>query len=252
MTESGAARTPGRFRRPSLRLAASALILFGILVGLGFWQLQRLHAKTALVERIAAGLESAPIALPDDLAVADVATAGALEYRRVRVAGRFLHDAEMYRPIPSRDGRAGYRVMTPLVRPVGLPVLVSRGWVPPDRRDPAARAAGQVAGPITVEGVARVPRAAGWPTPRNDPEQNLWYAVDPAAMAAHAGLDAVLPVYVEAGPAANPGGLPVGGQTRVNISNRHLEYVVTWWGLAAALAGVFVAYHWRRPTEPTA
>ena len=34
-----------------------------------------------------------------------------------------------------------------------------------------------------------------------------------------------------------PGGYPVGGVTIVDLPNNHLQYAVTWYGLAAALAG---------------
>ncbi|MBN9052391.1 MAG: SURF1 family protein, partial [Rhizobiales bacterium] len=38
------------------------------------------------------------------------------------------------------------------------------------------------------------------------------------------------------------GGLPIGGVTIVDLPNNHLQYAVTWYGLAAALAGVLVAW----------
>ena len=67
-------------------------------------------------------------------------------------------------------------------------------------------------------------------------------------MAKSAGVDpsGLLPFFIDAGPAANPGGLPVGGVTIVDLPNNHLQYAVTWYGLAAALAGVLGVWLWRR------
>jgi surfeit locus 1 family protein len=47
-----------------------------------------------------------------------------------------------------------------------------------------------------------------------------------------------------------PGGFPKGGVTRLELPNRHLEYALTWYGLAAALVAVFAAFavtRWRQP-----
>ena len=237
------------FRRPSLWLSLIALAVFCVLVGLGYWQLQRLNAKTALTERIVERVAAPAIGLPPALSLADPAAVFALEYRRVRVSGVFHHDKELHWHRPSKDGAAGYRVITPLERPDGSFVLVSRGWVPPDRLDPDTRPDGQVTGPVVIEGVARLPEAAGWMAPANDPDRNTWFVLDIDRMAGHVGVAPAFPLYVEAGDAPNPGGLPVGGQTEVEIRNRHLEYVVTWWGLAAALVLVFIAYHRRAPAR---
>ena len=39
-----------------------------------------------------------------------------------------------------------------------------------------------------------------------------------------------------------PGGLPRGGVTRLDLPNRHLEYALTWYGLALTLIGVYAAF----------
>ena len=88
-------------------------------------------------------------------------------------------------------------------------------------------------------------------TPDNQPDENVWYWVQLDAMAARAGVPP-LPFYVEAGPAANPGGLPIGGRPVVELANNHLQYAITWYGLAAGLLAVYVFYRRgerRRPTD---
>ena len=57
--------------------------------------------------------------------------------------------------------------------------------------------------------------------------------------AAFAGVDA-LPVVIEAGTAPNPGGLPIGKAMRVNLTNDHLGYALTWYVLAVALVVIYV------------
>ena len=107
--------------------------------------------------------------------------------------------------------------------------------------DPARRAAGQITGTVSIEGTVRVAPAAHWVTPDNQPDHNAWYRIDLAAMAAHAGAPP-LGIYVEAAEAANPGGLPIGGRPVARIVNNHLQYAITWYGLAAVLLVVYVFF----------
>ncbi len=39
-----------------------------------------------------------------------------------------------------------------------------------------------------------------------------------------------------------PGGLPKPGKIEVKMPNNHLQYALTWFGLALALGGVYVAW----------
>ncbi len=59
------------------------------------------------------------------------------------------------------------------------------------------------------------------------------------------GLENVMPFSIDADGSEVPGGLPRGGQTRLIFTNDHLGYAVTWFGLAIALLGVYLAFHIR-------
>jgi surfeit locus 1 family protein len=230
----------GEARRSPLVAGLATLAAILVLIALGTWQLERRAWKHAILERIAAHMASPPVDLPDE-----ISTPADWDYRPVQVTGRLLHDREMPLSARSYQGSIGYQIVTPLQRSDGAgAVLVNRGWVPVDKLDPAARPGSQPDGEVTVTGIARVPAIGGWMAPDNRPADNVWYSVDFAAMAAHAGLPAVAPVVVEAGPTA-PGTLPVGGQTNVNIADNHLQYALTWYSLAIVAAVMYGASHWR-------
>ena len=96
-----------------------------------------------------------------------------------------------------------------------------------------------------------------WFVPENRPERNVWLTMDVAIMRRTAGLADAVNLkadqwFVAADATANPGGFPIGGQTRVNLPNDHLQYSITWFLLALTLVGVYIAFHWRRgrPTPP--
>ncbi len=228
-------------RRPRL-LWPTVIAALGIivLVGLGTWQIHRLARKERLIEAIEAN-RAAPVL---EMIPAD-ARPGDLVFRRVHLSGRFLHDKEMYLTGRTHKGVVGLHVVTPLVLADGRTVLVDRGWVPPDRAEPRLRQEGVSQEPAEVEGMIRAVSERGPFTPDNRPDQNLWFTIDVPAMAAFTGIE-LLPSVVEAGPAANPGGYPVGQDRPIEVPNDHLQYALTWYALAVALAVIYVIFLRRR------
>ncbi|WAJ31411.1 SURF1 family protein [Jeongeupella avenae] len=222
--------------------AALGIALLGVfvsLLALGTWQVQRLGWKTDLIARVDARLAAEPVEAPGPAEWAAI-TREADEYRRVALSGSFLHDRETLVQALTERG-AGFWVLTPLRRPDGTLVLVNRGYVPADRRDPASRAQGQIAGEATVSGLLRLSEPGGGFLRSNDPAGDRWFSRDISAIAA-AKLpgERVAPYFVDADAAPNPGGLPVGGLTVVSFRNHHLVYALTWYGLALLLAGAMV------------
>ncbi len=226
--------------------ATMTLVALPILIGLGFWQLDRLAWKESLIASIAEGLGKQPAALEQPPEAWK--ELGSKEYWPVLVVGRFRHQDE--RHLFATDGGAmGWHIYTPLETEGGKLLLVNRGFVPDALKDPASRAAGQIEGQVTVKGLVRKAGVHGWFEPDADRAHNVWYWRDLDGMAASLGPDQahVLPFFVDAAAEpANPGGWPKGGVTRLDIPNRHLEYALTWFGLAGALFAVFAAFAWTR------
>jgi surfeit locus 1 family protein len=234
-------------QRPAFRLrlvpTLMALPLFAALLALGFWQVARLHEKTEINRYRGERAALAPISLPADPAALSQLDAAQLDFRRVRIAGRLANDRELHVYEPSQKGEAGYHVVTPLMRDTGPPLLVDRGWVPPERKAPATRAAGELDGIVTITGFVRRGQSQGWLTPDNDPVHDSWFWFDLPAMSKAAGVDPPATFYVEADATPNPGGLPVGGQTPIELPSPHLNYAITWFSLAGILAVIYFAWH---------
>ncbi|HEU4986300.1 MAG TPA: SURF1 family protein [Rhizobiaceae bacterium] len=229
--------------RTWLMLVLSALAL-AVLLSLGTWQVQRLHWKEGLIARIDERIASEPVPLAEIEAV--FAQSGDVDYRPVTLHGRFVHSGERHF-LATHEGQSGFFVHTPLQLADGRYVFVNRGFVPYDRKDPATRPQGQVEGEVEVTGLARAAPAEkpSWIVPDNDPAKNIFYWKDLGAMASTAGLPEgaeVLPFYVDADDTPNPGGLPVGGVTLIELPNNHLQYAITWYGLALGLCGVVAAW----------
>ncbi len=226
-------------------IVALALILpaFGVLVGLGVWQLQRKAWKEGLIAQIEARAYGEPSALPAEAAW-PLWTPEAGEYSRVRATGTFLYDRQVaVSGLAPGEGPGrpllGFYIVTPLRLADGSHVLVNRGFVSPDLKANPPQAA---ADPVSVTGLLRGSEQAGAFTPANEPAKGAWYSRDIAAIAGHAGLARVAPFLIDADASSSGlGGVPRGGLTRLEIPNRHLEYALTWFGLAATLLGVTAA-----------
>jgi surfeit locus 1 family protein len=217
------------------------IILFSL--GLGVWQMDRREWKRGILDRIAVNQAAAPMPF-DELVKGDPLRR---EYGRVSVSGTFLHDKEFYLAARSLKDKVGMQVVTPLRLDDGTIILFDRGWIPSEKKDPAKRAEGQAPGKLDLVGIVRRSQVKRQFAPDNDPAKNFWFHVDVPLMRQMAGgkPDPVLDTFfLEADATPNPGGVPIGGQTRLDIPNDHLQYAITWFLIALAGIGVYLAYHW--------
>lgn len=235
-------------------LVVGSLCALAVLIALGSWQVRRLHWKEGLLATIEERVGSQPRSLAD--IQARLTATGDIEYFPVTADGVFHHEGERHF-FSTYEGMSGYFVYTPLKLDNGRFVFVNRGFVPFDRKDPGTREEGQVDGRVSVTGLAREPaeEKPSFVVPENDPAQNIFYWKDLSAMAETSGVgspDEFLPFFIDANDAPNPGGLPVGGVTYIDLPNNHLQYAITWYGLAAALCGVLGVWlwRWRRQGQP--
>lgn len=226
-------------RRRALWFTVFATVGVIALVALGTWQLQRLAWKENLIAQREAGME-APALNPAEVAVPEDA------YRRVALTGRFDHDHEIFLTGRTQKGKPGYHVVTPLITSDGTAVFVDRGWIPLEARDPGTRPDGQVEDTVSFTGLVRDPAGPSWFTPDNDVAANYWFWPDLAGIAAHAEIEgeAETAWYAMAGQDA-PWAMPVPHEFEIDLRNDHLQYAVTWYALAVALAAIGWLYRRR-------
>ncbi|XP_067826102.1 surfeit locus protein 1 [Heptranchias perlo] len=230
--------------------ADDSLLKWGLLLipvatfSLGTWQIQRRKWKLRLIEELKARSRLEPLPLPlDQLELKE------LEYRRVKVRGRFDHSKELYilprsRVDPEKEARetgqlmssteTGGNVVTPFhCTELGVRILVNRGFVPRNRMKPETRLKGQITDEVELVGVVRLSETRKPFIPQNDVEKNYWYYRDLKAMAQVVDTE---PILIDADLDSTVPGGPVGGQTRITLRNEHLQYIITWYGLCAATA----------------
>jgi surfeit locus 1 family protein len=240
-----------RTAAPLRSLVAPALLALAgiaVLVSLGVWQLHRLAWKEALIARIEARVHAPPAPMPPESEWPGLKPED-YEYRHVSLRGRFHpRQALVFRGSGPEAGQGpGYLLLAPLILPDGAAVIVNRGFVPGTPQEAAAHA--PPAGEVTVTGLVREPEPRNLFTPADQPDKDVWFTRDPGAIARHFGLSRSAPFSIDEDYTGDPKALPHGGTSVIAFPNNHLSYALTWFGLAAALAGVFSAWAWGRVKE---
>lgn len=230
-------------------MAVLGALFFALFLSLGIWQVERLQWKLDLIARVDARVHADPVAAPgkDDWANVNQADD---EYRHVMLTGSYLNDKEvLVRALTERG--SGFWVLTPLRSDDGTLTFINRGFIPDAKRDPSSRVETQIAGETTVTGLLRMPEPDGFFLRPNDPARNDWNSRDVKAFAEKEGLGTVAPYFIDADAKSNPDNVPIGGLTVVTFRNNHLSYAITWFALAAMIAGaaIFVWRHDRKSKD---
>ncbi len=224
------------------RLAAPGIataVTFCLLLGLGFWQLQRLKWKEGLIASIRAAQAAAPVALPANPSPFEkVYVQGAWVPGKAALYGDEVHDTPGG-PVP------GAELIMPLARANGAIVLVDLGWVAQSLPHPLA------VPPLAV-GYVHAQLQPNWTSGTDDPARGLYYTLDPANIAAGMGLNNVAPfILIETGAMPPPGSQwPQPAQDLPTPLNNHYEYALTWFGFAFVLVFQFIFFARKRLHEP--
>ncbi|HZP75358.1 MAG TPA: SURF1 family protein [Pseudolabrys sp.] len=232
-------------RRGLIEPTLFAICGVAALVALGVWQLDRKTWKEGLIATVTQRITAAPAALPPRERWAQL-SADKDEYRRVTFPAEFIDDEALvytagsaFRPDVSG---AGFWVFSPVRLLGGSVVVVNRGFVPTDHRNVRDRPNGMLRGIVDITGAMRWPEARGLFTPADEPQNGVWYVRDPKLIAEAKHWGAVAPFFIDMEAPQPPGGMPRPGPLVVKLPDNHLQYAITWFGLAAALIGVYVAW----------
>lgn len=219
------------------------IVAVAILMSLGIWQLQRLGEKETLLAEIDARLSAPPVALPD----APVQARD--QFLQVALEGRLMAD-ELAVLTSRRPYGPGFKIVSPFELTDGRRILVDRGFVPQELKDPATRPTEPDMGYAVATGTLFWPEEVDSFTPEPDVAGNIWFARDPGPMAEVLDTE---PVLVSLGTPMT-GRWPEPAPVAYQIPNNHLNYALTWFALAAVWAIMTVIWivKLRREAEDTA
>lgn len=238
--------------RGVIGLGIVTAVMLAVLLGLGFWQLQRRVEKHALIAALTERLAAAPGALPSVVRWSAL-TAADDEFHRVSFSATFESgpDVMVYSSgsaVRSDVSGPGTWAFLPARLADGGIVVVNAGFVQNTMQDRAQQdraVARLVTGmKVTLTGYLRFPESAGPLTPRENPGNRLWFTRDHVAMAEKLGWGRVAPFYVDLESPVPENGIPKPGPLEVHLKDDHLQYAITWFGLAGAVLIAFAVW-WR-------
>jgi cytochrome oxidase assembly protein ShyY1 len=223
------------------------LAMVALFVGLGVWQLQRRVEKHALIAALTERLAAPPGVLPSPAQWSKL-TPESDEFRRVTFPATYesLADAMVYSSGSAvRDDISGPGTWAflPARLPTGETVVINAGFVQntmQDREQQDRAIKSLVTGaPVTLTGYLRFPEAAGMLTPAENLAKRLWFTRDHLAMAHALGWGEVAPFYIDLEAPVPASGIPKPGPLEVHLKDDHMQYAITWFGLAGAVVIAF-------------
>jgi cytochrome oxidase assembly protein ShyY1 len=237
-------------KRGARTFALFTFLMVALFIGLGVWQLQRREEKHALIAALDARLAAEPAPLPPASQWSTL-TPDRDEFRRVTFAATYdpRLDAMVYssgsavRPDISGPGTWAF---IPARLPTGETVAVNAGFVPNTMQDRSVqdRAVAKLITnqPVAMTGYIRFPVAAGVLTPDVEHAKRLWFTRDHLAMARALGWSEVAPFYIDLETPVPASGVPKPGPLSVQLKDDHMQYAITWFGLALAVVIAFAVW----------
>ena len=241
-------------KRGVVGLAVIAAVMVGVLASLGAWQLQRRSEKHALIDALTERLATAPVALPPASQWSELNPARD-EFKRVTLTATYERkpDAMVYSSgsaVRTDISGPGTWAFLPAMLPGGGRVVVNAGFVQntmQERPQQDRAVASLVTGaPVNLSGYLRFPEAAGTLTPAENADKRLWFTRDHVAIARVLGWgqdnQILAPFYIDLEAPVPANGTPKPGPLDVRLKDNHLQYAVTWFGLAIVVLIAFAAW----------
>jgi surfeit locus 1 family protein len=237
-------------RRGVVGLGIFTALILALLLGLGFWQMQRRGEKHALIAALTERLAASPGALPS-VQQWSALTPARDEFRRVSFSATFEpgSDAMVYSSgsaVRIDISGPGTWAFLPARLSEGETVVVNAGFVQNTMQDRALedRAVARLitGAPVVLTGYLRFPESAGILTPHENLANRLWFTRDHMAMAQKLGWDQagrVAPFYVDLEAPVPESGIPKPGPLDVHLKDDHMQYAITWFALAGAVVIAF-------------
>ena len=222
-----------------------SIIAFIILISLGTWQVNRLEWKSNIIAQLNEvysndadknTLSFADLKITDnDLPILYGSVKGIFDYSREILVG----------PRPF-DGEVGYSVITPLRLKNNNYILVNRGFVTADKKEDIAST--HARGFIKISGLIRKPDWNKF-TPENSPENNVWTKLDITQIAKVKNISSVAPLMMYAEKSSKDFSILQLQQERWMPRNKHKQYAIFWFTMAAVFCRFFSAYAYVQKTK---
>ncbi|WP_341753452.1 SURF1 family protein [Candidatus Tisiphia endosymbiont of Dioctria rufipes] len=208
------------------------ILVFVILLSLGFWQIARLQEKELFLSSMKNNLNNPPI---------DIKTlSGHKLYAKIRANGHFLagKNLHLYGCRSMSTEKDGYYLVTPFQTDDNKIILVVLGWFAGRHKENIDNI---IDNSIEITGVILPGEKTKMFVLDNDVKNNVWFTLDLTQGSDVLGLK-LEDFYLIMEGNNNQSDIlkSLSIENLLNVRNDHLEYAITWFALAISLAVIFV------------
>ncbi len=196
-----------------------------IVLSLGTWQVFRLHSKSQLISDLENNLKRNSIDFNVDIDK---------EYTKVLLKKKNLKSKIFLYQL--NKGEIGFKVIIPYEVNSSLLVLVDKGWI---RKDKINSIKNSLFNDDIIEGYTKKIREKKLFTPKNNIKEDFLYSVEIDNLKKSLNKN-IYPLLIIQTSKTKKDIIP--NDYRVGLSNNHLQYAITWYGLALFTIIFFLYY----------
>ena len=200
------------------------LFIFAVLL-LGTWQVFRLNLKNNLISTLENNLKKNSIIFNEDIDK---------EYTKVLLKKKDLKSKIFLYHL--NKGEIGFKVIVPYQVNSSLVVLVDKGWI---RKDKIDLIKNTLLNEDVIEGYTKKIREKNLFTPNNNIKEDFLYSVETDSLKKSLNKN-IYPLLIIQTSKTNKDIIP--NDYEVRLSNNHLQYAITWYGLALVTIIFFLYY----------
>ena len=196
-----------------------------IVLSLGTWQVFRLHSKSQLISDLENNLKRNSIDFNVDIDK---------EYTKVLLKKKNLKSKIFLYHL--NKGEIGFKVIIPYEVNSSLLVLVDKGWI---RKDKINSIKNSLFNDDIIEGYTKKIREKKLFTPKNNIKEDFLYSVEIDNLKKSLNKN-IYPLLIIQTSKTKKDIIP--NDYHVGLSNNHLQYAITWYGLALFTIIFFLYY----------
>jgi len=196
-----------------------------IVLSLGTWQVFRLYSKSKLISDLENNLKRNSIDFNVDIDK---------EYTKVLLKKKNLKSKIFLYHL--NKGEIGFKVIVPYEVNSSLLVLVDKGWI---RKDKINSIKNSLLNDDMIEGYTKKIREKKLFTPKNNVKEDFLYSVEIDNLKKSLNKN-IYPLLIIQTSKTKKDIIP--NDYRVSLSNNHLQYAITWYGLALFTIIFFLYY----------
>ena len=204
-----------------------SFIIIILLFSLGTWQLYRLQWKENIIRKIELSSKLPPTSLDIN---------NMEEFKKIKIKGNLLLKNYFLYQL-NEKGNYGFNLISVLQTDNSNFFLVKRGWLPKIEKKYEENYPLEIVSNVEIEGVLHLAKPKRNFVPENNDKEKFFYYLDINQLSK--SLNIKLAPYLIEQSSSDKYFINLKNTSRINITNNHLQYAITWYVLGFCILIAF-------------